>query len=210
MFWKRFTADKDESDDEEDSKRLSRRQLFTGLRDQFEDTPPKTEPPVQTIPVLRPPGAVAERTFLSLCTQCGDCIDACPYDAIRVAPARLKSAAGTPMIDPFAAPCWNCEDAPCIASCETGALDPRLDRTIGIARLQTYNCLAHNRSICTVCSERCPIPGAIELDQGRPRIVSDICTGCGVCHSVCPAPANAIMIMPLMERPEPPPENHDE
>ena len=35
----------------------------------------------------------------------------------------------------------------------------------------------------------------------RPHIVEETCTGCGVCHFVCPAPENAVIIMPLAERP---------
>ena len=34
-----------------------------------------------------------------------------------------------------------------------------------------------------------------------PVIHGDRCTGCGVCHYVCPAPNKAIMIMPLPQRP---------
>ncbi|MGM0558993.1 MAG: 4Fe-4S dicluster domain-containing protein, partial [Myxococcota bacterium] len=116
------------------------------------------------IPVLRPPGAVAEHQFLELCTRCDACLDACPHGSITLAPHRFKDAAGTPMIDAFDAPCHMCEDMPCISACDTGALDPNLPRKIGIAHLQTYNCLAHNSTICTVCEERCPVEGAIELD----------------------------------------------
>lgn len=169
--------------------------------DQMVTAPPRRH---GSVPVLRPPGAVAEESFLQLCTRCNDCVTACPHDAIRLAPPRYKGAAGTPMIDPFAAPCHMCEDAPCISACETGALHPELPRIIGAAHLQTYNCLAHNQSICTVCYERCPVEGAITLIENRPHIVAEQCNGCGVCHSVCPAPINAIMIMPLPNRPSPP------
>lgn len=154
------------------------------------------------VPVLRPPGAVAEHQFLALCTRCNACLDACPHDSIKLAPERFHSAASTPMIDAFDAPCYMCEDTPCIDACDTGALDEMLPRKIGIAHLQTYNCLAHNRTICTVCDERCPVEGAIEVTDGKPRIIDENCTGCGVCHSVCPAPVNAIMIMPVPNRPE--------
>jgi ferredoxin-type protein NapG len=154
------------------------------------------------IPVLRPPGAVAEAQFLEMCTRCDACLDACPHGSIKLAPHRFKDAAGTPMIDAFDAPCHMCDDMPCISACEPGALSPDVPKKIGIAHLQTYNCLAHNRTICTVCEERCPVDGAIELHRGRPRIIDENCTGCGVCHSVCPAPVNAIMIMPVPNRPE--------
>ncbi|MBK1827108.1 4Fe-4S binding protein [Haloferula rosea] len=34
--------------------------------------------------------------------------------------------------------------------------------------------------------------GAIVTEQGKPRVVPDLCTGCRVCQMVCPAPKNAI------------------
>lgn len=177
--------------------------------------------PRGTIPVIRPPGAVAEHDFLQLCTLCDACMEACPHDSILRAPTRFREAAGTPMIDILDNPCLMCADTPCISACETGALvaarapdtqDPKKNPEalapadkptykIGVALLQQYNCLAYNHSFCTVCAERCPHEGAIELDQGKPRIVAENCTGCGICHSVCPAPMNAIMIMPNPNRP---------
>ncbi|MCA9726280.1 MAG: 4Fe-4S binding protein, partial [Candidatus Eisenbacteria bacterium] len=48
------------------------------------------------IPLLRPPGAIREDLFLERCTKCLDCAVVCPYGAIRPAPARYRSAAGTP------------------------------------------------------------------------------------------------------------------
>ncbi len=206
MFWKRSKNRGEDEESDQSPKQVSRRQLLTNALKGAEEVLQAQRPPIPTIPILRPPGAVSELAFLEACTRCNDCLSACPYDAIRLAPSRFRHAAGTPMIDPFAAPCWNCEDAPCIQACDTGALDATVKRTIGIARLQTHYCLAHNRSFCTVCAERCPVQGAIELRDGKPNIVSEVCTGCGVCHSVCPAPANAIMIMPLLERPDPQPE----
>jgi translation initiation factor RLI1 len=40
-------------------------------------------------------------------------------------------------------------------------------------------------------------------EPGKPRIIEETCTGCGVCQHVCPAPANAILLMPVQERPLP-------
>lgn len=57
------------------------------------------------------------------------------------------------------------------------------------------NCLAYQSSFCSVCSEHCPVPGAIQVEQGRPFIVADACTACGKCQEVCPAPRNAILVM---------------
>jgi ferredoxin-type protein NapG len=165
----------------------------------------------KSFPILRPPGAIQEDAFLAGCTRCDACIRACPHDAIIHAPPRFRRAAGTPMIDPMHAPCRMCPDTPCISACRpredgtggSGVLRSDVPLTMGEARIDLTTCLAYNGSFCTVCAEQCPVEGAIELRGGRPRIVHDRCTGCGVCQNVCPAPANAILLMPLPERPLP-------
>lgn len=154
-----------------------------------------------SLPVHRPPGALEESRFLAECTRCGDCIAACPAHAIIPAPERFQQAAGTPMIDGASNPCIMCPDTPCITACKPGVLRADRPRKMGVAWIQNMACLAWTGSFCTVCSERCPVPGAIELDRGRPRIREDVCTGCGVCAAVCPAPANAVVLMPLADRP---------
>jgi len=153
------------------------------------------------VPVLRPPGAIDEATFLQECTRCFDCAEACPHDAIIEAPARFRDAAGTPMIDPDRQPCHMCADFPCIASCEPDVLSELASKTMGTARIIEQTCTAHQGGFCTVCSEQCPVDGAIEVENGRPRVVEDTCTGCGVCRYVCPAPSNAVLLMPAFTRP---------
>lgn len=153
------------------------------------------------LPVHRPPGAVDEVSFLSGCTRCNECISACPVSAIVHAPPRFREAAGTPMIDPHTSACIMCEDTPCIAACKPGVLKADQPRKMGVAWIQTMACLAHTGSFCTVCSERCPVPKAIEVIAGRPTIRPDECTGCGTCAAVCPAPTNAVVVMPLADRP---------
>lgn len=158
-----------------------------------------------TIPVLRPPGAIDEPSFLAQCTRCDECIQACPHDAILHAPLRFREAAGTPMIDPMNQPCWLCDDRPCINACEPGVLTHAIDTLMGTARINEQTCLAHNNTLCTVCSEQCPVEGAIAIDEHhRPSVVNESCTGCGVCQYVCPAPENAVMIMPAFSRPSRP------
>lgn len=158
-----------------------------------------------TLPVHRPPGAIDERSFLAGCTRCGECISACPVGAIVLAPAKFREAAGTPMIDPHRSPCVMCADTPCISSCEPEVLRAEQPLQMGVAWVQTMACLAHTGTFCTVCSERCPVDGAIEVHDGKPKIREGVCTGCGVCASVCPAPVNAIVVMPLADRPAPTP-----
>lgn len=155
----------------------------------------------RTIPVFRPPGAIEERQFLAGCTRCGDCITACPYDAIRLAPERLGAVAGTPIIEADIAACLMCSDFPCIAACEPGVLSHSIPIVMGTAHITQHLCLAHHGTTCTVCSERCPVEGAIEVTQGKPTVREEICTGCGVCRYVCPAPENAVLLMPAFSRP---------
>lgn len=57
-------------------------------------------------------------------------------------------------------------------------------------------CLAYQGTPCSMCSEQCPESGAIVIEDGLPRVVIDLCTGCQVCHQVCPAPNNAVRLVP--------------
>ncbi|MEZ6235155.1 MAG: 4Fe-4S binding protein [Phycisphaerales bacterium] len=195
-----------------DDRRLSRRDLFRGrLRPRVADEPRLGVAPERSgvapsgrtvrLPIHRPPGAVDEAAFLSGCTRCDACLEACPAGAIVHAPPRFRSAAGTPMIDAHAAACAMCADTPCITACEPGVLTRNQPLKMGVAWIQTMACLAHTGSFCSTCSERCPVPGAIRVDRGRPTIDPDACTGCGTCVHVCPAPSNAIVLMPLADRP---------
>ena len=63
------------------------------------------------------------------------------------------------------------------------------------AVIQGRFCLAYQGGMCFTCSERCPEPGAITTDQGLPTVHADLCTGCGICHDLCPAPRNAILMV---------------
>ena len=161
----------------------------------------------RTFPVIRPPGAVDEVIFLEKCTRCGDCITACPHDAITLAPASFRNAAGSPMINAADAPCLMCEDYPCIEVCPENVLLPLetgRKHKIADARILDYNCLNRNGRAaehCTVCIEQCPEQGALIVEDGMPRVDNDKCTGCGICHYACPAPTNAVAMMPLQQRP---------
>jgi ferredoxin-type protein NapG len=185
-----------------DDPKLSRRDFFRGrLPAQTpQPAPAPTSPRRIALPIHRPPGSVDEAAFLAGCTRCGECITACPVGAITLAPAQFRHAAGTPMIDPYAAACVMCPDTPCIAACEPGVLRADRSQRMGVAYIEKMACLAHTGSFCSVCSERCPVPGAIEVANGRPRIREDVCTGCGVCAFVCPAPTNAVVVLPLADR----------
>lgn len=188
---------------------ISRRGLFSSLLDTarraVEEAEAPSPPPACTkkrpFPLHRPPGAVEESDFLARCSRCGECLKACPHQAIVKAPLRLREAAGTPVIEAAENPCRHCSDTPCAQVCEPGVLRADYPQKMGQASVATMDCLAWQGSFCTVCFEQCPIEGVISLDQGKPVIDARACTGCGVCLYVCPAPRKAILLLPEQNRP---------
>lgn len=87
---------------------------------------------------------------------------------------------------------------------QSGVRPPESSPTLPdrVAVIQGRYCLAYT-SFCTVCSERCPVPGAMKVERGIPMVVPEVCTGCGVCHDVCPAPKNAVLVLPRRQPPAP-------
>lgn len=78
---------------------------------------------------------------------------------------------------------------------ETPAAATLIEEIPTLALILDRFCLAYQGSFCSVCSERCPTDGAIRVEQGRPRVNPDLCTGCKICHEICPAPKNAIFLV---------------
>lgn len=72
---------------------------------------------------LRPPGAVKENEFLSLCIKCGQCAQVCPYHSIELADITKGHGIGTPYIDPMIRACYLCTALPCVLACPTNALN---------------------------------------------------------------------------------------
>jgi ferredoxin-type protein NapG len=72
---------------------------------------------------LRPPGALEETDFLSSCIKCGQCLQVCPVQAIRLGDLVDGFGVGVPYIEPREQACdFSCDAAQCILACPTGAL----------------------------------------------------------------------------------------
>ncbi|MBX3395492.1 MAG: 4Fe-4S dicluster domain-containing protein [Phycisphaerae bacterium] len=167
-------------------------------------------------PLLRPPGALAEREFLDTCHRCGRCAEHCPADAIALVRANDpramadESAAGTPFIDPDQRACVICDDLSCMKACPSGALQlvDRFAIRVGFAIVDHAVCVRSRGDDCTACIEFCPIGNeAIRIGaDGRvdvidPSCTGTGCTGCGKCQEVCPTrPTRAIRIRAYSER----------
>ena len=72
---------------------------------------------------LRPPGALDEKDFLASCIKCGQCVQVCPVQAIKLADLIDGFGVGTPYIDARAQACdFSCDAVQCILACPTGSL----------------------------------------------------------------------------------------
>ncbi len=155
---------------------------------------------------LRPPGAVGEDVFRSLCARCGNCFRACPQNII-VPDLGKTGLAGvfSPTLDFRNSYCdeW-CNE--CGKVCPTGAIrrltleEKRLD-VIGNAAINREKCLAWKYgNYCMVCQEFCPYQAIESEEHGGvncPVVNEKACRGCGACQSQCPAqPDMAIVVHP--------------
>jgi ferredoxin-type protein NapG len=72
---------------------------------------------------LRPPGALDEKDFLASCIKCGQCVQVCPVQAIKLADLVDGFGVGVPYIDAREQPCdFSCDAVQCVLACPTGAL----------------------------------------------------------------------------------------
>lgn len=89
---------------------------------------------------LRPPGALAEHKFLAACIKCGQCVQVCPVEAIKLADMTDGYGLGVPHIDAREQACdFSCDGLQCVLACPTGALTHEVDYShqvdIGVARV---------------------------------------------------------------------------
>jgi MauM/NapG family ferredoxin protein len=153
---------------------------------------------------LRPPGALDEENFLSLCIRCGQCANVCPNKCIELygLEAGLESL-GTPKIDARARGCTLC--MACTQVCPTGALTalPATDEGVravamGTAFVSEDICYSYHGRTCGACYHACPLPGKA-LKVGlfeQPTVDPDWCVGCGLCEQSCIHMPQAIRVIP--------------
>jgi len=165
---------------------------------------PETWPPVWPV---RPPGSRPEARFLALCLRCGECIKACPTNAL--APSGVFTGLNglfSPHLLAKRGPCEP-ECNRCGQVCPTGAianltLSEKRWAKMGTALVLKKSCLAWAEDRrCVVCQEVCPY-GSISLVQEpgltvpAPVVQAARCFGCGYCEYHCPVSPSAIGVEP--------------
>ncbi|MBU3014108.1 ferredoxin-type protein NapG [Poseidonibacter lekithochrous] len=169
--------------------------------------------------ILRPPGALEEEDFLRTCIKCGMCVEACPFDTLKLAKPGDNKPLGTPFFEPRDIPCYMCPDIPCVPVCPTDALDifsvqndkKELDinkADMGVAVIDDNSCIAFWGIQCDACYRACPLLGeAISIEYTKnertgkhaflkPVVHADVCTGCGMCEKACVTDKAAIFVLP--------------
>jgi ferredoxin len=150
--------------------------------------------------LIRPPGALAESEFSSLCIRCAECMKICPSKGLE--PAFLEAGIEgfwTPRLVPRRGECVQyCLS--CGQVCPTGAiqkltLSQKLRLNIGRAVIDRERCLSwKEEKLCLVCMEFCPYQ-AIKSKDNKPVVIEDKCRGCGLCEKVCPVGPEAAIIV---------------
>lgn len=120
---------------------------------------------------LRPPGAIPEDKFIGLCIKCGQCLQVCPYDSIKLEDIDGKAGVGMAYIEPRERGCYLCEAFPCILACPSGALDHEHDSIefvhMGVAVIEDPDaCLAKLKK---------PVPdSAIDRIYDHTKVLADV------------------------------------
>lgn len=167
---------------------------------------------------LRPPGAIFEDDFLKQCIKCGLCVEACPFDTLKLAKFNDDKPIGTPFFIPRNKPCYMCIDIPCVPVCPTNALDVNLvsknekldikKAKMGVAVIDENACIAFWGIQCDACYRACPLLGdAIKIEYEKntrtgkhaflkPVVFEENCTGCGLCEKACITQKASIFVLP--------------
>ncbi|MCW2306484.1 4Fe-4S dicluster domain-containing protein [Rhodobium gokarnense] len=161
---------------------------------------------------LRPPGALVEKSFLASCIKCGQCVQVCPVEAIKLADAGDGFGIGVPYLDARTQACdFSCDAVQCVLACPTGALTHDIDKKeqvrMGLAQLTRPNaCLARKGEGFKGLARGADFEGIhryTEVDRWNPIKIADHPYDlelCDLCVRECPI-ENAIRLEPMSDDP---------
>jgi Fe-S-cluster-containing hydrogenase component 2 len=116
------------------------------------------------------------------CTGCKSCVLACSFvheKDFRPAGACIhvftweREGISVPMM------CQQCDDAPCVSICPTGAMHRMTDD--GVVDWDTNKCI-----LCKMCTQACPFGNAVYDSLTKSILKCDQCGGDPACVRMCP------------------------
>lgn len=151
---------------------------------------------------LRPPGALNEKHFLAACIKCGQCVQVCPVEAIKLGDLVDGLGVGVPHIEPREQACdFSCDGLQCVLACPTGALiheisfESQVD--MGVAKVvNVKQCLAVQGQGIKGLARGADFKGKLryaEIDRWNPIDVADHPYDlelCDLCVRQCPIEIN--------------------
>ena len=151
---------------------------------------------------LRPPGALKdlldEQQFLSSCIKCGQCVQVCPVEAIKLTDMTDGFGIGTPYIDAREQACdFSCDGLQCVLACPTGSLTHDInypaESRMGFARLSRPDaCLAMKGEGFKGQAREDGYQGKLrfdDIDRWNPLLLNDQefdVETCDLCVRLCP------------------------
>jgi ferredoxin-type protein NapF len=178
--------------------------------------PLQTESGLKNNRLIRPPGALPEKNFVSVCTGCGECLKVCPNNALQSTFLEAGLAGlYTPRLVPRIGYCEEYCNF-CGRVCPTEAIRPlsveeKRKIQMGVAKIDKTRCIAYEEGkICLVCNEQCSYHAVVGDDKKRPMVKEEICTGCGICENKCPVDGDSAIIVytsGVQKKVKPQPEN---
>jgi carbon-monoxide dehydrogenase iron sulfur subunit len=119
------------------------------------------------------------------CTGCHNCELACSFfhdGEFRLPASRIRVHSWEMEAISIPTTCEQCEDAPCVTVCPTGAMYH--DRAKYRVAWNEANCIG-----CRMCTLACPF-GAVAYEASRRRVLKcDLCDGTPECVTFCPVNA---------------------
>jgi ferredoxin-type protein NapF len=148
--------------------------------------------------LFRPPAALNEKLFNTLCLRCGNCIKACPTKIIKHYTNPDKPVAWmTPEVS-FENGGYCLGDCNlCGTVCPSGSISPfpvsaKKELFMASVEIGLEKCLLSDQKECDRCKAVCTYK-AIKIVRTesplimKPLVDLSLCVGCGACAAICPA-----------------------
>ncbi len=148
--------------------------------------------------IMRPPGALDEKDFLASCIKCGQCVQVCPVNAVKLDDLEDGFGLGSAYINAREQACdFSCDGLQCVLACPTGSLTHILDYVkdtrMGFAKLEKPKfCLAVAGKGFKGIARGADFDGVLryeEIDRWNPIPLKDHPYDveiCNLCVQACP------------------------